>query len=92
VGGVSKLSPKRIVRIENWEYHEQRIGRKGVLTGDVYGHALLLDGATLLATSEILGKRGMLVETQNTLYDLGKHSGQGMGRAELMATLEEVAA
>jgi hypothetical protein len=88
------LSPKRIVRLENWTYHEQndpQYNRDHVLSGDPYGHPRLMDGESI-TTSRIIGKRGSLVETQNTVYDLGRWSGEGLGRAELMARLEEVAA
>ncbi len=83
---------KPITRIESWTYHEHndpQYHRDHVLSGNPYGHPRLVDGYPI-TTSEILGKRGSLVETQNTLYDLGKHSGEGLGRAELMARLEEV--
>lgn len=88
------MNRKPVCRLENWEYHETsdpQWGRAHVLSGDPYGHPRLPDGKSV-TTSRILGKRGSLVETQNTLYDLGKHSGEGLGRAELMAKLEKVGA
>jgi hypothetical protein len=69
---------KKIVRIENWSvvtsvifdgYCELEPGRR--LTGDVLGHANLRNG--LIYTSAILNIDRMrgLVETRNTIYELG---------------------
>jgi len=85
-------TPKPIVRLEAWTYHETndpQYNRDHVLSGNPYGHPRLPDGESI-TTSRILGKRGSLVEMQNTLYDLGRWSGSGLGREELMAKLEEV--
>lgn len=70
---------KKIVRIENWSvvssvifdgFYELEPGRR--LTGDVLGHANLRNG--LIYTSAILNvdRRGGLVETRNTIYELGQ--------------------
>jgi hypothetical protein len=88
-----RLARKPLCRLENWQYHEQndpQYHRDHVLSGNPYGHPRLMDGESI-TTSRILGKRGSLVETQNTLYDLGRWSGKGLGRAELLARLGEVA-
>ncbi len=70
---------KKIVRIENWSvvssviydgYCELEPGRR--LTGDVLAHSHLRNG--LIYTSAILNvdRRSGLVETRNTLYELGQ--------------------
>ncbi len=70
---------KKIVRIENWSvvssviydgFCEMEPGRR--LTGDVLGHTHLRNG--LIYTSAILSvdRRGGLVETRNTIYELGE--------------------
>lgn len=70
---------KKIVRIENWSvvssviydgFCELEPGRR--LTGDVLGHTQLRNG--LIFTSAILNvdRRGGLVETRNTIYELGQ--------------------
>jgi len=70
---------KKIVRIENWSvvssviydgYCELEPGRR--LTGDVLGHTRLRNG--LIFTSAILNvdRRLGLVETRNTIYELGQ--------------------
>jgi hypothetical protein len=72
---------KKIVRIENWSvvssviydgYCELEPGRR--LTGDVLGHTQLRNG--LIYTSAIMSidRRGGLVETRNTIYELGEVS------------------
>ncbi|HEX3987528.1 MAG TPA: hypothetical protein VHX13_13065 [Acidobacteriaceae bacterium] len=69
---------KKIVRIENWSvvssviydgYCELEPGRR--LTGDVLSHTHLRNG--LIYTSAIMDvdRRGGLVETRNTIYELG---------------------
>ena len=88
---------KPTVRLENWTYFgaDERSpfwGRRHVLTGEAYGHPNWpnpISGAPI-TTSEIMGKRGLLVETQNMLYDLGEPSGKGMSRDELFRLLREV--
>lgn len=85
------LSSKRIVRLERWEYHETndpQWNRDHVLSGKPYGHPHLPDG-TGVTTSRILGKRGSLVETQNTLYDLGKPAEESITKEELLHLLDE---
>lgn len=70
---------KKIVRIENWSvvssviydgFCELEPGRR--LTGDVLGHTQLRNG--LIFTSAILNvdRRSGLVETRNTIYELGQ--------------------
>lgn len=70
---------KKIVRIENWSvvssviydgYCEMEPGRR--LTGAVLGHSHLRNG--LIFTSAILNvdRHSGLVETRNTVYELGE--------------------
>ncbi|MFZ0631676.1 MAG: hypothetical protein WA374_07160 [Acidobacteriaceae bacterium] len=84
---------KKIVRIENWSVVSSVIydgycglepGRR--LTGDVLGHTHIRNG--LIFTSAILNVDRMrgLVETRNTIYELGEVSPDYKRWTEAQAT------
>jgi hypothetical protein len=69
---------KKIVRIENWSvvssviydgYCELEPGRR--LTGDVLAHSHLRNGLIYTSAIQNIDRRRGLVETRNTIYELG---------------------
>lgn len=84
------MNKKPTVRLEDWEYHETpdpQYQRTHVLSGLPVDHPILRDGGPI-TTSKIIGKRGIDVETQNTIYKLGVWSGQGLGPEQLLKKLQ----
>lgn len=70
---------KKIVRIENWAvvssviydgYCELEPGRR--LTGDVLAHNQLRNGLIFTSAIQSVDRRSGLVETRNTIYELGE--------------------
>jgi len=81
---------KPVVRLEQWRYWqiESPWRRRHVLSGEAFGHpSPWIDDGGRVTTSQIIGTRGSLIETQNSLYHLGEHSGVGPGRTELYQLL-----
>ena len=86
------MSKKPEVKLDEWEYHETpdpQYQRTHVLSGLPTGHPRLYDHRPI-TTSKIIGKRGVAVETQNTIYKLGVWSGRGLGPEQLLKELKEV--
>ncbi len=84
------MSEKPEVRLDNWEYHEAPDPywqRTNVLSGVPVGHPRFGDDPTPITTSEVVGKRGAAVETQNTIYKLGVWSGRGLSPEQLLKKL-----
>ena len=87
------MSIKPRARLEQWTYHETndpQWGRNHVLSGFVYGHHKLPDGVPI-TTSIITGAHGGDVETQNTVYELGEWSTEGLSKDKLLERLEVLA-
>lgn len=66
------MSEKRTARIENW-YTQRTSSGKIRLIGEVYGHPYQPDGKHVM-TSSIVKLSTKTVETENTIYTLGKQN------------------
>jgi hypothetical protein len=92
--------PKPLVMIENWAVVKggsrvayQQLQPGNILTGKVYGHARLPD-AKPIYTSPILNVDvpNLIVETRNTLYQLGQVSEDYRKSGEYQTWQREISA